>query len=126
MERKEETATNGTARLLHRLIAKRRARIRGVALLPGVVALLFLDHAIEDAGLIGAIPYIVIPVLSAFYAVRPALICWAPLFTAFLVYGTLVAIHPESGPPEEWMIFMLLGFVPALLVWFARPRETVS
>ena len=98
-----------------------------MVLLPGVVALLFLGHAFEDAGLIGVMPYIVIPVLSGFYVVRPTFICWAPLFTAFLVYGTLVAAHPESGPRgDEWIIFMLLGFVPALLLWFARPRETVA
>lgn len=67
-----------------------------------------------------------IAIVSASYLMWPSWICWAPLFGAFSAYTIEVALHPENGPLREWIIFMLLGLLPALLLWFARPRETVT
>ena len=50
------------------------------------------------------------------------LISWLPLFLAFVLFTLVVAIHPENGPSSEWVIFLLVGFIPAVLLWFARPR----
>ena len=96
--------------------------MRGLAILPGLVAVAFIGHAIEDAGIIGAIPYIVIILLSVSYLIRPMVILWVPLFCAFVMYTLAVAIHPENGPRSEWIVFVLLGFVPAVLLCLARPR----
>lgn len=108
---------------VRRLFEKRTARYRGVAVLPGAIALLVLPHAFEDAGPIGAAPYVAIALMSAWYLVRPMWICWGLLFGAFVAYTVAVALHPDNGRFNEWIIFLLLGAVPACLLWFARPRE---
>jgi hypothetical protein len=110
---------SGAARIL---FGRRRASWRGLALVPGVVALLFAGHAVEDAGPVGALPYLAIILLSASYVIRPMVAVWLPLFGAFVAYGVIVAGLPENGPRDEWILFMLLGFVPAALLWVARPR----
>jgi hypothetical protein len=107
------------------LCAKRRARLRWIVAFPGVIALLLIGHAFEDAGPIGAAPYLLIIVISGSYLVRPMLISWLPLFAAFSWYAVAVAATPEHGPPGEWVFFMLLGLIPTLLLWLARPRGRV-
>jgi len=82
----------------------------------------FVGHAYDD-DLIGAAPYLAIIVLSASYVLRPTLVAWGLLFGAFVSYAALIVAHPGNGPRDEWLFFMLLGLVPALLLWFARPRE---
>lgn len=108
------------------LFATRRARHKWVVLLPGALALLFLGHAFEDGGLTAAAPYAGITLVSALYVIRPMLILWAPIFAAFVFYAGAVLVSPENGPRSEWIIFMLLGIVPALLLWLARPRDIVA
>jgi len=93
------------------------------ALLPALIALLFVGHAYEDAGVLGAIPYVGIIILSSIYVFRPMMILWAPVFAAFVAYFVAVMLHPQNGPVGEWVIFMLLGLVPAVLLWLARPRK---
>jgi hypothetical protein len=104
------------------LFGRKNASLRGLALIPALVALLFVGHAIEDGGPSAATPYIVIIILSASYVVRPTVLAWILLFTAFAAYGVIVAGLPANGPRGEWILFMLLGFGPALLLWVARPR----
>src|SRR5262245_32967512 len=96
--------------------------MRGLAVVPGAIALLIVGHAVEDAGLVGAVPYLVIVALSASYVFRPTVAAWGLLFTAFAAYGIIVAALPQNGPTDEWVLFMILGFVPAALLWIARPR----
>ena len=104
------------------LFGRTRASMRGVAAVPGGIALLFLGHAIEDAGLLGAAPYIVIALVSASYILRPTVVAWVVLFAVFASYGVIVAGLHDNGSPGEWVLFMLLGLVPAALMWVARPR----
>jgi hypothetical protein len=82
--------------------------------------------ALDDAGLVGALPYIAVMLLSLLYIVRPMFAFWAPAFAAFVVYSVLVLVDPLvdpwNGPLSEWIIFSGLGIVPAGLLWLARPR----
>lgn len=104
------------------LFGRTPASMRGLALVPGVIALLLVGHAIEDAGLRGAAPYMVIIILSVSYVLWPTVVAWTLLFAAFASYGIIVAGLPGNGPRDEWVLFMLMGFLPAILMWVARPR----
>ena len=104
------------------LFGKRSARVRGLVLVPGLVALVFSGHAFEDGGWTGAAPLFAIIALSVIYAIRPMLVIWLPLFGVFAIFGLAVAFHPDLAALGEWFIFLALGFVPAALLWFARPR----
>ena len=113
--------------MMKELLAKRRARFRWVALVPAAVAFVFSAMALEDAGLVGALPYIVVVLLSVLYIVRPMFALWAPPFARLVVYSLLVLINPfidpGNGPRSEWAIFSALGIVPTVLLWFARPKS---
>jgi hypothetical protein len=94
---------------------------RRLALIPGVIALLLVGHAIDDAGIRAAVPYVAVAILSASYAIYPTIVAWAVLFAAFAGYGVAVAGFGGNGPRNEWFLFLLLGFGPAALLWVARP-----
>lgn len=61
---------------------------------------------------------------------RPMMILWAPVFAAFVVYAVLILVNPVVNPGNaslnEWFIFLLLGIVPAFLLWLARPGDFVD
>ena len=109
--------------LISELFAKRRASFRWGALAPAAVAFVFSAMALEDGGLAGAVPYIVVVLLSILYIVRPMFVLWAPPFVGFVVYSVLVLANPGNGPLSEWAIFCALGIVPTVLLWFARPKS---
>jgi len=112
------------------LFAKRRSDFRWAALVPALVAFVFSAMAIEDAGVVGALPYLAVALLSLLYIVRPMLALWAPLFAAFVAYGVLVVINPlvdpGNGPLSDWIVFSALGIVPATLLWLARPKRDAA
>jgi hypothetical protein len=110
------------SRAIDVVLGRRTSRLRWLVLLPCVVALLFVGHAAEDSGAVGAAPYMAIIILSVWYVVRPTLLAWALLFATFLSYGLLVASRPDGNAQGEWVLFMSLGFIPAILLWVARPR----
>ena len=102
------------------LVGKRVTPLRWLAIVPGLVALVFLGHALEDAGLLGAAPYAAIILLSVGYLIRPMVVLWFPLFGLFALYTAAVAMHSEGIVPSERIVFLSLGAVPAvlmLLVW---------
>jgi hypothetical protein len=55
---------------------------------------------------------------------------WAPVFAAFVAYAVIILINPLVNPRNsslnEWFIFLLLGIVPAFLLWLARPGDFVG
>ena len=114
---------HGLRSLFRFLFGQRRSSRRVVATLPGVVALLFVGHAYEDGGLSGAVPYVITLLLNVSYVFCPTLLAWILLFGAFVFYTAVVATHPASGSRGEWVFFILLGLIPTLLLWLARPGE---
>jgi hypothetical protein len=112
------------------LFAKRRARLKWVVALPAVVALLFAGMALEDGGVAAAAPYVCVVLMSGSYVFRPMMILWAPVFAAFVAYAVLILVNPlvnpGNGSLNEWFIFLLLGIVPAILLWLARPGDLVG
>ena len=106
---------------LGELVRRRPGAPRWPYIVPALVALLFVGHALEDAGWTGAAPYIAILALSAVGIIWPTILGWALLVLPFLVYGVVVAMHPQNGPPGEWVLFMGMGFAPVLLLWLGRP-----
>ncbi len=89
---------------------------------PALAGLLFVGHAWEDAGWQGAAPYALLLFVSVMQLIRPTVLAW--LVTAILVLGYLVLFIAEAppGPAGEWVVFLLVGLVPALLLVWARPR----
>jgi hypothetical protein len=98
-----------------------------LALIPAIVAALFAAMALDDAGVIGALPYLSVVLLNLLYFVRPMLILWAPAFAAFLVYTAIILVNPlvdpGNGPFTDWVLFLTMGFVPTVLLWFSRPLQ---
>ncbi len=88
---------------------------------PAAMALLFVGHAAEDAGAAGAAMYVGIIAVSLIQAIRRTVVGWLILFAPFLAYGGVVAASRENGPFGEWLLFMALGFGPALALWLGRP-----
>ena len=110
--------------VLRFLFEKRYSPMRLLALFPAIVAFLCVGRVYEVAGATGAALYVGIIVLSVAYTIRPMVVLWAPLFAAFVDYFISVAAHPpDNDSPGEWFFFILRGLLPALLVWFARPRR---
>lgn len=120
---RQEERKGMIVQILKFLFEKRNSSMRLGALLPALIALLFVGHAYEDAGVLGATPYAGIIILSIICVFRPMMILWAPVFIAFVAYFVVVALHPQNGTFGEWVIFMLLGLVPAVLLWLARPHR---
>jgi hypothetical protein len=115
---------NPSGSLLIRLFAKRHVRFKWIVVLPAILALVSLGHAFQDDGLYSAMPHIGIA-LSTLYLVRPMLVAWPPILAAFVFYGLAVLVNPNNGPRGEWIIFLLIGIIPAVCLWLARPREFV-
>jgi hypothetical protein len=105
---------------------KRVTPLRWLAIVPGLVAMAFLGHALEDAGLLGAAPYAAIVLTSIGYLVRPMVVLWLPLFGLFAAYSIAVAAQSEGIVPSERVIFLLLGIIPALLMLLAWPLKPKS
>jgi len=103
------------------LVRRRPGAPRWPYFIPGLVALLFVGHAFEDAGWAGAAPYIAILALSVAGVVWPTILGWGLLAVPFLAFGVIVAMHPQNGPLDEWGLFMAMGFGPAFLLWLGRP-----
>jgi hypothetical protein len=121
-----QSSSAHVADLIKALFARRRARWRWIAFVPAAVGLVFSGMALDDGGLLSALPYIAVILLSLLYIVRPMFAVWAPAFAAFLVYSVLVLVAPlvapGNGPLSDWIIFSCLGIVPAGLLWLARPK----
>lgn len=113
-----ELSTGGS---VGRLTRKYSSAPRWPYVLPALVAFLFVGHAYEDGGLRGAALYASAVGLSIIQAACPSILGWLFLFVPFLAYGLIVALSPGSGPAHEWLVFMVLGLGPALVLWFARP-----
>lgn len=103
------------------LVRRRRSAPRWPYMVPALIALLFMGHAVEDDGWSGATPYIAILMLSALGVTWPTILGWALLVVTFAAYGVVVAMHPQSAPPHEWVLFMGIGFGPVVLLWLGRP-----
>ena len=113
--------------LLKVLFAKRRARLKWLAAVPGLLALYLFGFALESRGFTVVAPYAVIVLLTAVYMIRPMLVLWVPVFATFVFYMGVVLIdlfvHPMNALLSEWITFLLLGVVPAILLWLARPGD---
>lgn len=99
---------------------KRWTPLKWIAIIPGLVAFVFLGHAFEDAGLFGALPYIAIVAISIGYLFRPRVILWIFLFGSFALFAVMIAVTMENGLMNEWF---LTGVIPAILMLFAWPMK---
>ena len=110
--------------VLRFLFEKRPSPMRLLVLLPAIVAFLCVGRVYDEVGAMAAALYFGIIVFSVAYTIRPMVVLWAPLFVAFVHYFISVAAHPpDNNSPGEWLSFILRGTLPALLLWFARPRK---
>lgn len=109
------------------LFAKRQARFRWAVLLPAAIALYFGWLAGDDVGLLSALPYLAVALLTLLYGVRPAYALWALPFAGFSAYVVFTLLEPligfEGAPLTERLAYLALGVVPTFLLWLSRPRE---
>ncbi len=94
--------------------------------IPGVIAFAFVGHAFEDGGPRSGAIYSGIVLLSILQTIRPTVLGWILLFAPFVACAAVVAASPGNGPVHEWLIFMLLGFVPSAAMWLGRPWKHSS
>ena len=102
---------------------RRRTPLRWLAAAPGVVALALLGHALEDAGLLGAFPYVAVILLSVGYMIRPMVVLWIVLFGVFALYSLAVALHLERIIPSERILFLSIALAPTILMLLAWPMK---
>jgi hypothetical protein len=105
------------------LFGKRTTPLRWLALAPGLVSMLFLVLSLPYVGLLGALEYLAIMLLSVAYLIRPTVMLWVPLFGWFASYSVEIASHPERSTKSDWIIFMFLGTAPAILTLLAWPLK---
>jgi hypothetical protein len=95
---------------------------RWAYLAPALVGFLFVGHAWEDAGWQGASPYALVLLVSTLQLIRPTVVGWLITATLLLVYLILFIVEAPMDPVAQWVVFLLVGLVPALLLIWARPR----
>ena len=80
---------------------------------------------LEDGDVLGTLlPYGLLFLLAVVQLKFRTLIGWTLLLAASLWYALEVAIHPESvyGHYGEYVFFIACGLVPALFLFYYRPR----
>jgi len=90
---------------------------------PALGAFLFVGHAWEDGGLVGAGPYVLALLLSLASLVRPTRIAWVILTLLYSAYVVLIMSVAMQAPFAEWFGFFLVAAVPCAALWWARPRR---
>jgi len=99
------------------------ASTRWAYLAPAIGALMFVGHAWEDAGLVGAGPYALALLLSLASIVKPSRIAWVLLAILYGAYLVLIMSAVTQVHFGEWFAFFLMGAVPCAALWWARPRR---
>jgi hypothetical protein len=97
-------------------------RARWACIAPGLASLMFVGHAWEDAGWQGAGPYAFLLVMSLIQLVWPTVLGWFLCAIPCLAYLVLFIAEVPPSPSGEWLLFLLVGLVPALALIWARPR----
>lgn len=95
---------------------------RWAYLAPALASFMFVGHAWEDAGWQGAGPYAFVLGVSLVQLFRPTVLGWLLTAIPCLAYLVLFVTEAPLSPIEEWMVFLLIGLVPVLLLVWARPR----
>jgi hypothetical protein len=109
--------------MLQALFARRHtARAWGI-IVPAVIAGLWAAHGWEHDRLAGALPYSVVVLACVVYFFRPMWILWLAITAAFVGYTVWVIVQQADQPIRVLLAYMFHGFVPLLLLWFARPKE---
>jgi len=88
-------------RSLANLVRKVPGGSRWPYLIPGLVPLLFVGHAYEDAG--GGVALVLggFSLLCLAQAVWPTVLVWTLLFGLFFGYGVVVALSLKAGPSRS-------------------------
>jgi hypothetical protein len=89
---------------------------------PALAGFLFVGHAWEDAGWQGGAPYALVLLVSTLQLIRPTVLGWLITATLFLLYLIMFIAEAPVDPVGEWVVGLLVGLVPALLLFWARPR----
>jgi hypothetical protein len=96
---------------------------RWIYIAPALGALLFVGHAWEDAGLVGAVPYALAFLLSFASILRPTRIAWIVLAILYGTYLVLLMSAVTQVQFGEWFAFFLAGAIPCAALWWGRPRR---
>jgi hypothetical protein len=89
---------------------------------PALAGFLFVGHAWEDAGWQGATPYALVLLVSLAQLIRPTILGWLTTATLVLAYLVLFIAEASVDRVGEWVVALLIGLIPALLLVWARPR----
>jgi hypothetical protein len=112
--------------MIHKAIERRSISRRAVYLICAGVALYFglLSASMQD-DLRGLIPFSGVAILCLTQFFRPTLLGWFALAGMFSAYTVSVALHFEP-PLHQFVIFLLLGGIPFLLLLWAWPKSVVD
>jgi hypothetical protein len=97
--------------------------VRWLALVPVLPPLLFVGHALEDGGLLGALPLATVAVLCLVQSLRPTVLGWVFCMSPWLAYTVLVVVQAMQNPAAEMAFFLLIAILPCGALWLARPRR---
>lgn len=100
-----------------------RPETRWAYIAPALGGFLFIGHALEDAGPFAAMPYAMVFLLSLVSLLRPTIGAWVVLCVAYGAYLALTVTAFVRIEFSDWQVFFLIGLVPAVALWFARPRR---
>jgi len=89
--------------------------------IPATIALILVGPAYEDDGMRSAGLYACLVLLSIVQSIRPTMLGWLILFAPFFAYELAVELSRGREPLSEWLLFVVLGFVPTLAMWIGRP-----
>jgi len=107
---------------LHGIIEVRSKRRRWVYVLCCVVVLLFALFAAAMGGIVGDIVYLPIIAICLLQFLRPTILGWFLLTVIFLGYAVGVAMQWRDLSRIDFMVFLLIGLVPALALLWSWPR----
>ena len=108
---------------LHGFVGLRTNERRWVYLVCEALVLLMALWSTEE-GVSYAVPYIPILILFIVQFFRPTLLGWGLAFVLFSAYTT--AILFKASFTAEYGAGLLIGLVPSLALFWARPRHLVN
>ena len=110
---------------MFRMVVKKRPTAVRWAYLPMALVLFFFAvYGWGDEGFYAACPFLFLLAACLFQSIYPTLLGWGLLFGLSAAYAVAVAVSPNDGTREDYIFFFLCGAVPAVFLFFLRPKLT--
>lgn len=108
-------------RYIRTMVGVRGNSMRWIYVVCAAIVLFFCILGSEE-GVRGIAHLIAILLLCVIQFFRPTLLGWFILFAGFLAYSVGVLFVLRHGPAENF-VFLVLGLLPAVALFFCRPKS---